>query len=95
MDSLKVYLLWALGVTCVGLVVGLCVWGGLRLSLESPVPMPGWLWVVTWSRVVVQVMCLVATAVLIGMSVSGRFRGWVLGGFLPLATRPRISPLQG
>ena len=76
----KACFLWTLGVAGVGLVVGLCVSTGLAVALKSPIPMSQGGWVVTWCLVVIHVMCPVASPVLVAMGVSGRFRGWVLGG---------------
>lgn len=80
MDSGKGYLLWGLGVGGVALVLGLCASGMLVLALRGLLPMPPWLWVLTRCLVVVQVVCLVASVVLLGMGLSGRFREWVVSG---------------
>ena len=80
MDRPKVYLLWAVGVGGVALVLGVCASGMLVLALRGLIPMPPWLWVLARCLVVMQCVCLVAAVVLMAMGLSGRFRGWVVGG---------------
>ena len=79
MDSVKVYLLWALGVGGVAWVVSGLVSVGLVLALRGLVPMPPWLWVVARGLLIASWVCFGATVVLLATGLSRRFREWVEG----------------
>ena len=76
------YLLWALRVAGVGLVVDLCLLGGVTLALRSPVAIPSWWLVVAVCVVAGTYLGLMAAVVLLAMGMSGRFREWVVGRVL-------------